>query len=248
MSWLFCQLAEYYLALCEEDIDRLPAWVRRHLRRCLRCQEVKVAYSRTREAMLRYAQHLPDSPPHGWRPLSLRAEMKRRVLPWKLTLLPVATVAIVLAIFSLWERGTRPSGEVSTVPQLAREVPVAPPKALSQAGPPSPVAPPVTGNDKPQKEPSRQLAAPVVAKPAPAHLTPVVVRRPLEAPHTVIASQTAVQNDPHAGEDGGSQTTLEPLVPVQPVLAEAHPPVSPVQPPEAYVMQAAHPASTGGVE
>jgi hypothetical protein len=65
MKRLVCRWVEYYLALCEDDIETgLPAWVRRHLQSCARCQaEADAIAARVR----RYADMPNCYPTRPWK-------------------------------------------------------------------------------------------------------------------------------------------------------------------------------------
>jgi hypothetical protein len=248
MNRLLCRIAEYYLALCEDKISDLPAWVERHLQGCPRCQAIKTAYVRTREATRRYAQMLPDSPPMGWRPLPFKAETKPRALPLPFILAPAAAVVVALAVFVLWERGTPPVGEGSRPPQLAQGVTAPQPKMPQQSKPRE--LPVLSTKDISQLKLSQRAptSGQIKSAPVPSQTPAAPVRQLRRPPHILIAAQPAPHTASPVEPEPGVQTSSEPAVPVQPVLVEAHPPSSPVQIPEAYVMQAAYPASAGGVE
>lgn len=237
-----CRWVEYYLALCEDDIQNdAPGWVRRHLQACPHCQAERQNYRRAREAVRQYAGLLPDSPPTGWRPLLVNREVKQRTfLPQLVVLAPVVAIAVVALGFVLWRSISAPIDETNGLPQVARSVT----SPRLENVPPSkkpfaPAATPSTKNGKPKPAPPAQHKS----LPSPRYAPPTY--HPVR--HIVIASQPKQENNPAVDTKPAAEPLPEPEVPVQPVVVEAHPLTSaPV--PESYVIEAAYPATAGAVE
>ncbi len=246
MKRLMCRLAEYFLALCEDDIEgSLPNWVRRHLKTCSRCQVQALHYRRTHQALRQYARLLPSSPPAGWQPLQVSTAVKQRTFPLQVALASMTGVVAVVIGLSLWLRGTAPVDHVGkplqTAPQLAqRETqPVAPSQIRKPAAPAS---------EDVKAKPSQldKPAPPAQARPEKApHRTPAPAHQPPR--RIVVAAQPTPQPVGTSHEEAVGTASSEPLVPVQPVVSEAHP-VASTPVPETYVMQAAYPATAGAVE
>lgn len=247
MRRLLCRWSEYYLALCEEDIERgLPSWVRRHVHACVHCQTELQTYGRTREVVHRYAELLPDAPPQGWRALQVEPEVGRRPFLLQATLAPVAVAVVAVLGFVLWQRLSLPTGDVDIAPHVAQSV--TPPQPDSSPGrkPAEPVAIPSAKGNQPKQEPPKQPAAREQSKPVPSSppASPAPAYRPPK--RILVASQPTV---PTAEEEDApmAKPHFEPDVPVQPVLVEASP--SPSRDiPQALVIQPAYAAAAGGIE
>lgn len=242
MKRLLCRWAEYYLALCEDDIQNdAPGWVRRHVQACPHCQAERQNYRRAREVVRQYAGLLPDSPPTGWRPLLVNGEVKQRTFLPQLVLAPVVAIVVVTLGFVLWRSVSAPVDETNGLPQVAQRVTSprlenAPPSKKPSA----PTVTPSTKNGKPKRGQSGQPTPPAQNKPT--RHTPPAYHPPR---HTVIAAQPKQGNTPAVD----TRSAAEPLpeVPVQPVLVEGHP-VTSAPVPEGYVIEAAYAATAGAVE
>lgn len=247
MKRLLCRLAEYYLALCEDDIENgLPGWVRRHLHVCAHCQAELQAYQRTSQTMRQYASLLPDAPPTGWRPLQVREHTRRSAFPLQVALAPALLVLVALVGWALWHSISPRAGDVHTPPQMAQGVP-------------QPKSPPALPDKKPQLTspdndnrttkpvPVRRIVPPATPKPnrSPQYTPPSAGRRPPK--RVLVAVQPAPSASAPAGEQATGEPSLEPPVPVQLVVVEAHP-VASAPIPEGYVMESARPATTGAIE
>lgn len=248
MKRLLCRWTEYYLALCEDDIERgLPGWVRRHVQACAHCQGELQTYRRAREAVRQYARLLPDAPREGWRPLQVTREVRRRTLPLQMALAPVAVVVVAVLGFVLWQRVSPPIGDMGNTPQMAQSVSPMQQDDTPGKRPAAPAATPSTKGNKPKQEPPKQPASPQQSKPAPSpHQTPPA---PVHHPpkRILVATQPATQVVHEAETQPAAEPQSEPNVPVQPVLVEASP--SPSRDiPEAFVIQPAYAAAAGGVE
>lgn len=242
MKRLVCQLVEYYLALCEDDIERsLPGWARRHVQACAHCQAEVQDYRRVREAVRQYARLLPDSPPEGWRPLQVGREVKQRAFPLQLALAPVAVVVVAALGFAVWQKNASPTGDAEAPSQIAQNVFPPQQSAVLDKKPAAPAATPSTKDRNPKQQP-KQPASPAQSKPA--HQAPPAYHPPR---HTVIAAQPNQQNAPATDSESAAEPSPEPPVPVQPVVVEAHP-VTSAPVPEGYVIEAAYPATAGAVE
>lgn len=247
MKRLLCRWIEYYLALCEDDIEhRLPGWVERHLQACARCQAELRAYRHTREAVRQYASLLPDAPAEGWQPLQVRKQAKQRAFPLHIALAPVAIAVVAVIGFVLWHRGTIPVHETNQLPQMAqattpkRQEPVA-----SERKPAAEIAIPSARDSQPEPVATKQPASPPRSKPAPSlRHTPPAYRPP---ERIVIAVQPKQQTAPAADAESPVAPPHEAIVPVQPVAVEAHP-VTSAPVPEGYVIETAYPATAGAVE
>ncbi len=245
MKRLLCRIAEYHLALCEDEIEtRLPAWVKRHLQACPRCQREAEAYARTREAMRQFSRLLPDAPPLGWRGLQVERAERRRAFPVQIA---VAAMVVVVALVgaAVWRQPTVPEDTVATAP-----TPVAPQVAQQPTLPPKPqgakASPPAVPNAKPKPaQPVREQPPPQTKPSAPA---PQEHHAPAHHPprRVVVASQPAAPSSAHE-PSVEIEELPEPEVPIQPVVVEARPVASAIVP-EGYVMQSAYPAGGGMVE
>ncbi len=245
MKRLLCRWVEYYLAMCEDDIEPgLPGWVRRHLQSCTRCQAEADAYRRAREAVRQYARLLPDAPAKCWQPLQVRAEMKRRVFPLQVAMAPVAVAAVVLIGFVLWQRALVPVDNRAPQTQIAQSIHSPQLETVKQGK--KAVAPAAKGT-KPKPNPPAQQVLPGPSRPAPS------LRRTPSAPvhrppgRILVATQPATETAPEAEPQPVAEPLSEPEVPVQPVLVEASPPPT-HDIPEAFVVQPAYAAAAGGVE
>jgi len=245
MKRLLCRWVEYYLALCEDDIEPgSPGWVRRHLQSCARCQAEADAYRRAREALRQYARLLPDAPVEGWQPLQVRAEMKRRVFPLQVALAPVAVAAVAVIGFVLWQRASAPVDD--GVPQTQIAQIAQPSQQEAVEGVEKVVAPAAKGTQRKQNPPAQRVV-PEPSRPAPSLRqapSPPVHRPPKRI---LVAAQPLVQAAPETETQPAAESLPEVEVPVQPVLVEASPPAT-RDIPEAFVVQPAYAAAAGGVE
>ncbi|MCS6829999.1 MAG: hypothetical protein NZ749_05070 [bacterium] len=248
MKRLLCRWVEYYLALCEGDIERgLPGWVRRHLQVCAHCQAEVQAYARAREVVRQYAALLPDSPPAGWQPLQVDTKVEQRIAPLQLALAPAAAIVVVAIGFALWQQISTPVREGDVPPQVAQSV-ITPPRretAMPYKKPAAATAAPsARGISSKQHQPKRR-DLPEQGEPAPLpRQTPPGYDSPRRI---VIAAQPKHEpvHTPHA--EVVTEPSPEPVAPVQPVVVEAHP-VTSAPVPEGYVIEAAYPAAGGVVE
>lgn len=246
MKRLLCRWTEYYLALCEDDIERgLPGWVRRHVQTCAHCQAELHTYRRAREAVRRYAQMLPDSPPVGWRPLQMSGAVKQRVFPLQLALAPVTAIVVATLGFVLWQRMLIPMDEASAPPQVAQGVPTPRQEAATpDRKPASPTAAPSAKGGGTKQQP-KLPTSPGQSKPAPApRQSPPAYHPPKRI---VIAAQPKQETTPATDTEPVAGSSPEPVIPVQPVVVEAQP-VTSAPVPEGYVIEAAYPATAGAVE
>jgi hypothetical protein len=244
MKRLLCRWVEYYLALSVDDIETgLPAWVRRHLQSCARCQAEAGAYRRAREAVHQYAQLLPDAPSKGWQPLQVRAEMKQRVFPLQVALAPVAVAAVALIGFVLWQRASAPVDDRAPQSQVAQSTHLSQQEVAEQG---RKAVGSATKGTKPKQNLPAQQVLPEPSKPAPSlRQTPLApVHR---SPRRILVAAQPAETAPEAESQPVAQPQSQPEVPVQPVLVEASPPVT-RDIPEAFVVQPAYAAAAGGVE
>lgn len=248
MRRLLCRWVEYYLALCENDIERgLPSWVRRHVQTCAHCQAELHTYHLAREAVRQYARLMPDSPPVGWRPLQVSGAVKRRAFSPQIALAPIAAVVVAVLGFVLWQRMLIPADEVSTPPQVAQGVTT----PRQEAAPPDrePASPANTSSMKSstsKQQRPKQPTSPGQSKPAPAlrQLSPAY-----HPPKRIVIAAQPKQEEATSAVDTKpvAASPPEPVVPVQPVVVEAQP-VTSAPVPEGYVIEAAYPATAGAVE
>lgn len=251
MKW-FCRLINLYPVLYGSDAEAVaPAWVRRHLSKCLHCQREMRLYTEMQAILREYAHLTPESPPGGWKPLQIDVAEKRRAFSPTLALAPLAAAALVLIGFVVWQREFKHVGPTEASQQVAsvftrpledEHAPSAKPSAPSVS---SPAPTGVADNTKPaqrtQPTPMNTQQRPPAPPKEPVKMAPRTPKRILIAKHTM--GDDARIAELHTAED--SSTGLE--VPVQPVVAEAHP-VTPNTVPEGYVIQTASPAVAGAVE
>lgn len=241
MKGLLCRLAEYHLALCEDEIEKLPRWVSRHLGTCARCQAAWQAYRRTREVMHQYAGLLPESPPAGWRPLRLSQDAKRRVFSAQIVQASVAAIVVAVVGFALWQRASTPV-EVAP-PQMAHRV--TPLAVEPDKHPPSPTAKVKGTKPSPPERTTPSIQTPPVRQPR------VKPAGPIAQPpkRILVASRPSPPVEPTQDIQliSVEESPSESPVPVQPVVVEAQP-ITSTPVPHAYVMEAAYPATTGTVE
>lgn len=246
MKRLLCRWIEYYLALCEDDIERgLPGWVSRHVQTCAHCQTELHTYRRTREVVRQYARLLPDAPHEGWRPLQISRTVKRRVVPLQLALAPITAIVVAMLGFVLWQRMLIPVDEMSAPPQVAQDVTIPKQEATTpDKKPTAPTATPSTKGGGIKQQQPKQPPSPGQSKPAPApRQSPPAYHPPKRlviAAHPRQEMTPATNTEPAAGSS-------EPVIAVQPVVVEAHP-VTSAPVPEGYVIEAAYPATAGAVE
>lgn len=248
MKRLYCRLAEYYLALSEDDIENgLPMWVQRHLKTCPQCQAQVDGYRRTHEMLRQYARMLPSAPPEGWQPLQLELATRRHPFPLRqVALASAATVVVVLVGFALWFHQSASVGDMSTPPQTVQRFAHQAKRSVLPSDLHKSVAPATKGS-------RTKPAQPVVKPDAPSQMKPSRLPQPKPAPlrqpprRIEIATQPTLQPAEAPHEEVPEPPSSEPLVPVQPVVSEAHP-VASAPVPEGYVMQAAYPATAGAVE
>lgn len=243
MKRLLCRWAEYYLALCEGDIENgLPGWVRRHLQGCSHCQRQLQAYGRAHQAMRQYARLLPDSPAAGWRPLPVKEQAERRVFPLRLIVAFSTAAVAVVAGFVAWRHNS--VQEQPARPQLVQRIPAPPVPSLQPDT--KPAAPPAEEKGT-KREPPKRVAPPSQKTPAqpPRQAPSAPVRHPRE--RIVVAVHPEPTAQPAEEVETVHQPPPEPPVPVQPVVVEAHP-VASAHVPQGYVMEAAVPTTTGAVE
>jgi hypothetical protein len=245
MKRLVCRWVEYYLALCEDDIEPgLPGWVRWHKQSCARCQAEADAYRRAREAVRRYAQLLPDAPVEGWQPLQVRAERKRRVFPLQVALAPVAVAAVAVMGFVVWQRSSAPVDDRVGQTQLAQIAQPSQQEAVERTE--KVVAPSAKGTQRKQNPPTQRVV-PEPNRPAPSlrQAPSLPVHRPPK--RILVAAQPLAQTAPETETQPAVESLPEVEVPVQPILVEASPPPT-RDIPEACVVQPAYAAAAGGVE